>query len=259
MTPTMARRLILAFFIQISLASYGVTALGSGAWEQANQLYQKGEYDRAADAYRSLLEENPSNPFLHYNLANAYFKQGTGTTLGSAVAEYWRAYKLLPRDSDIRYNLDFALKRAGDTLVPAGIPGFLHYLFHILSESELAGVFWIGWWVFLLLGSLYMLTKANLRSNLRLYIVASLLICVMSGSWWGLRRLGDIPNMGVILDANAEARSGPGSNFSVSFNAPEGRRISIISRQGDWIEIDMLKEGLRGWVPSKSVEQVDKA
>jgi uncharacterized protein YraI len=64
--------------------------------------------------------------------------------------------------------------------------------------------------------------------------------------------------MGIVLETNAEARSGPGSNFSVSFNAPEGRRISILSEQGDWVEIDMLKEALRGWVPAKAVERVDR-
>ena len=243
-------------FIPLLSAAFAAVA-ETGEWGQANELYQKGQYGQAVDVYQSLLKKAPGNPYLHYNLANAYFKQGANASLGLAIVEYLRAYQLLPRDPDIRYNLDFALKRGGESLVPNGIPEAMHDAFYFLSESELLGFLWIGWWASLLLGSAYLLLGEKFRSKLRPWIWVSLLLLVSSGSWCGLRRMADIPNLGVTLEASTEARSGPGSNFSVSFNAPEGRRVSILSQEGDWVEINMIKEALQGWVPAKAVERVN--
>ena len=227
------------------------------SWNEANDLYRKGKYGQAAEAYQTLLRERPDNAYLHYDLANAYFKDGSNAGLGRAVIEYWRAFSLKPRDGDIRFNFDFALKRAGDSLVPNGVPPSFHYLFYLLSESELLGLCWLGWWAALLLASASFLLEERLRGALRPWIAVGAAAWFVAGAWWGLRRMADIPNPGVMLESGAEARSGPGSNFSVTFNPPQGRRVSILSRQGDWMEIDMYKEGLRGWVPAKAVERVE--
>ena len=42
----------------------------------------------------------------------------------------------------------------------------------------------------------------------------------------------------------------------MSFNAPEGRRLVIVSESGDWLEVGVLKEGLKGWMLAKNVERV---
>lgn len=227
------------------------------SWEEANELYRKGNYAQAVESYQTLLRDNPANPYLHFNLANAYFKEGSNGGLGHAVIEYWRAFSLDPRDTDIRFNFDFALKRAGESLVPSGVPESFHYLFYLLSEAELLGVAWLGWWVALLVASAAFLVESRYRTALRPWIIGAAATWAVFGSWWGLRRMADIPNPGVVVETGVEARSGPGSNFSVTFNPPQGRRISILSRQGDWAEIDMIKEGLRGWVPTQSVERVE--
>ena len=227
------------------------------SWNEANELYRKGKYAQAAESYQTLLRENPSNPYLHFNLANSYFKEGSNAGLGHAVIEYWRAFALNPRDGDIRFNFDFALKRAGESLVPGGVPESFHRLFYLLSESELLGLAWLGWWAALLLASAAFLLEERRKTRLRPWIVAGAAVWAISGTWWGFRRMADLPNPAVVVETGAEARSGPGSNFSVTFNPPQGRRISILSRQGDWMEIEMIKEGLRGWVPVKSVERVE--
>ena len=61
---------------------------------------------------------------------------------------------------------------------------------------------------------------------------------------------------GVIISESAEIRSGPGENFNVSFTAPEGRRVQILSVNDDWLEIGVLKEGAKGWIPAACVEVI---
>ncbi|MBI4386180.1 MAG: SH3 domain-containing protein [Elusimicrobia bacterium] len=222
---------------------------------RANALYKEGNYQAAAQAYQNLLLERPGSADLHYNLASALFKLGEPGSLGRATAGYWRAFRINPRDADIRHNLDFALKRSGESLVPPGIPPALHVTFHSLSGPELLGLQWIGGWLSLLLASVA-LWRAASRVRLRPWLAAALLFWALGACWWGLRRLNDVPGPGVIAENNAEVRSGPGINFPVTFNAPEGRRVSVLEESGEWLEIGVLKEGLRGWARNKAIEKI---
>jgi len=225
------------------------------AFEEANALYRDGKYAEAAAAYQKLLAQSKPSAALHYNLGNAYFKTGASGDLGRAVAEYWRAYRLDPRDSDIRANLDFALKRSGESLVPAGIPPVLHAAFHWFGEGELLGLQWIGLWAALLLAAASLAWPARM-SRRRPILIGAAAFWAAVAAWWGLRRAAQVQGPGVVLEDRVEARSGPGANFPVSFDAPEGRRVSILSESGDWLEVGVLKEGLKGWVPAKAVERI---
>src|SRR5439155_17973630 len=118
--------------------------------------------------------------------------------LGPAIASYQRAFDILPRDADIRYNLNFALKRAGEELRPEGTPPALFYLFTLLSERELAGVHWIFCWCALLLASLYLLDFKR-RDGLRPWLTAAMIVWAGAGVWWGSRLLIEPDRRGVIL------------------------------------------------------------
>ncbi|MBI4347912.1 MAG: BatD family protein [Elusimicrobia bacterium] len=236
-------------------------ALGTSAWasapgfQQANELYRQGKYSEAADFYRGLTAAAPGNAHLHYNLANARFKEGAPHALGLAIAGYLRAWELSPRDPDVRHNLEFALSRAGEALVPAGTPRALFGLFHYLSRSELLGLQWFGYWACLLLGSAFLLAPA-LRERLKPAVLFVLIFWAVFGGWWAARTLTGGGPVAVVLEPNAEARSGPGRNFPVGFNAPEGRRVVVLGESGNWIEVGVLKEGLKGWMEAKHLERV---
>ena len=95
-----------------------------------------------------------------------------------------------------------------------------------------------------------------MRERLKPTLVVSLCFWAVFGGWWALGTLGSNGPLGVVLEPNAEARSGPGKNFPVSFNAPEGRRVAVVSESGDWLEVGVLKEGVKGWMSAKSIERV---
>jgi tetratricopeptide (TPR) repeat protein len=219
---------------------------------EAHQRYDAGDYNGAAAIFKKTLEVSPRDPFLHYDLGNALFKAGK---LGPAIASYQRAFDIKPRDSDIRYNLEFALKRAGEELRPEGTPPALFYIFTLLSERELAGLHWLFCWAALLLAAAFVL-KAERREELFLPLVICLGLWAGAGAWWGSRRFVEPDEMGVIVRSTAELKSGPGENFSVTFTAPEGRRVQILSESAGWLEIGILKEGAKGWLPAAAVEKI---
>ena len=72
---------------------------------QGNSFYQEERYSEAVKAYEQLVAMGVKSGPLYYNLGNAYFRIGTK---GKAILNYERALQLLPRDADVKSNLDYA-------------------------------------------------------------------------------------------------------------------------------------------------------
>ena len=96
--------------------------------DSAEEYYRQGRYSAALGAYEEQLKNAPNSPYLYYNIGNCYFKMGS---TGLAVANYYRAFRLDPRDEDIRHNLNLALESAGEKLVPGGVPEVLHKVYFL--------------------------------------------------------------------------------------------------------------------------------
>lgn len=218
--------------------------------QQANALYLEGKFSQVIEAYQNLLNADADNPTLHYNLGNAYFKSNQ---LGKAVAEYQRAYDLYPRDSDILFNLEFALNRSGENLTSADIPRALYRAFTFFSLKELEGLTWAFYWALLLSLCLWTLRRSE---KIKSWTFAFLALSLFWGSWWGLRKTAAGGPLAVTLSSNSEVRNGPGENFSAAFTLPEGRRLQILSERGDWLEVGVLKEGVKGWIHKESVLRI---
>ena len=71
----------------------------------ANGLYEKRDYTKALDEYNKILGMGIDSGNLYYNMANTYFKLGK---LGYAVLFYEKAKRVMPHDSDLKANLDYA-------------------------------------------------------------------------------------------------------------------------------------------------------
>ena len=226
------------------LAALLVLPVHAATYDAARAAYDSGNFSLAASTFESLVAEQPGDPALHYDHANALLKSGK---LGRASAAYQRAFDLDPRDSDGRHNLDFVLKRTGEELAPPGIPGPAFAVFTALSSRELAGLHWISAWVTMILAGLILLGSPNRREALRDWLLGAAALWLLFGLWWaGLRAI--LPaGRGVVVIGRAELRNGPGEKFTVGYTAPEGRRVRILSESGAWLEVGLLKEGVKGW------------
>lgn len=234
------------------LAGAVATALWAQPHADGQKRYDAGDFEGAAAAFRQAVAAEPREPAWHYDLGNALFKAGR---LGPAIASYQRAFDLAPRDRDVRDNLSFSLKRAGEDLVPPGVPAALFALFYWASATELAGLHWLFCWVALLLAACWIAAPAR-RPALGTPLIAALCCWALAGLWWGARRALEPEARGVIARPVAELRSGPGDGFSVSFTVPEGRRVEILSDAGAWFEVGLPREGAKGWLKAADVEKL---
>jgi tetratricopeptide (TPR) repeat protein len=222
-------------------------------YDDAKAAYDAGDFDKAADAFAALVAARPDDAALHYDLGNALLKAGR---LGRASAAYQRGFDLDPRDGDGRHNLDFALKRSGEDLAPPGIPAPAFAAFTALSSRELAGLHWLAAWTAMILAGLSLLGDARRRAALRDWLLGAAACWLLFGLWWAGLSAVLPPGRGVIVAGRAELRNGPGEKFTVGYTAPEGRRVRVLSQSGEWLEVGLLKEGVKGWILASSVERL---
>ncbi|MFA5161428.1 MAG: tetratricopeptide repeat protein [Elusimicrobiales bacterium] len=242
----MTRLALAAFFAAIPLCA----AAAPPDTAKAAVLYREGKFEEAGQVYYAVAAAQPGNPYAHYNLGNTYFK---ASRLGRAIASYQRAYRLLPRDADIRYNLALALKLSGQTLTPAGVPDALYRAYYSLSSAELAGLFWLFVWLLSAAGLAAAFAKEP-RPAARKTLAVSAMLAALFGGWALARAASGYSSPGVVVDGTAELRGGPGDNFNASATVPEGRMVDIIQTGGDWREISVRAENIKGWVRKPSVE-----
>lgn len=232
----------------LSLLFAAVCMCGQAWASTAEELYQNGQYAQALSAYEQQLKDYPNNPFLYYNIGNCYFKMGSR---GLAIANYYRAFELNPRDADIRHNLELALSGSGESLVPPGMPQALHRSFFVLSVTELKGLLWACAWLFCLLAGVWLLT----RKAGKLTVVAGVLLLLVAG-WFYIRHSWQSEPLAVVASPKAELRSGPGTNFPASATVTQGHLVQVTDQKGTWQQVVLRGEGLKGWMEASALEHI---
>lgn len=218
----------------------------------AGELYNRGDYLGAAQGYEKQLQANTlPSPYLYYNLANSYFKSGDPD---KAIVNYYRAFRLLPRDKDIKRNLAFALNSTGQKLLPDGMPQAAFDVFYFLSARELRGTMWFLGWIFALCfaGVMFGCKKSFCKKA----VIASGVLLALCSIWYIARMQGDSSPLAVVVVSRAEVRSGPGENFPVSLSVPRAHLVTLSDSKGIWAEVEIPSEQAKGWVLKKSIEEI---
>lgn len=233
----------------VSLLLVGFSSVqAQGLNPEAEDLYRQGKFSAALFSYEKDLEKYPNDPYVYYNIGNCYFKMGS---TGLAVANYYRAFLLAPRDADIRRNLTLALESSGEFFVPAGVPPVLHKMFNSLSNTELKGLCFICLWVLCGAVCVYALTRRGKK-----WVLFCLFITLVCTGWYMLRKPNPHEELAVIATPVAEIRSGPGTNFPASANASQGHLVLVTDQKDAWYEIVVRSQGIKGWVEKNSVEKI---
>lgn len=79
--------------------------------EKADSLYEKQDYQQAAELYNQCLSTEGTSSDIYYNLGNAYYRLGRTS---QAILAYERALRLNPANTDARTNLEFVNARIVD-------------------------------------------------------------------------------------------------------------------------------------------------
>lgn len=251
------RRALIAVIMTAVLVWGGTQAWAASAKQEAisrfvlgNQDYKQGRYAEAIQQYESIIASGLESGELYYNLGNAYFKQ---KELGKAIANYERALQLIPRDSDVNFNLRHARSLTQKRMVnqpgnffKAMMDGHIaYYTFDEMVVILTALVFLLG--AVYLTGWIFKWSQF-IRVGLRL-VVAVLILMYGVGLW---QKTAVQAHRAIVLrpvSANFEPRAEATSHFDLAVGAP----VKVVTTRDGWVKVRRMDRRL-GWIPRDALE-----
>ena len=212
---------------------------------RANELYANNSYQEAAKVYESISQAGLKNGYLYYNLGNTYIRLGK---IGSAILNYIRAQKLIPRDENLQANLNFAIQQTRDK-IPLPEQSTLSTLFFWVSDLSLSENLKIAFLVNVffwsaLIAWFYFRSKTfKLIRNISFYMLLLAIISVTVKS-----HLETGYKTGVVIANKVSVKSGLDSSNTTLFELHEGAFVKITEERNNWVEI-RLNQKQKGWVP----------
>jgi len=247
-------RLIVILSLTILSRSFAQDTIQMNAiFFQANHFYKTEQYPQAINAYEQLIAAGITSGHLFYNLGNAYIK--TGST-GKAILNYERALQHLPRDADVKANLEYArslvegdtIKRSDDRLL-----SWTFFLEHYANLNELAvmvSLLYVGLMVLLILSILI----RNFRRASYYGMAAVGILLLFSSICFGLRlHKTQFQYKAVVMSEALEARFEPSDDATSHFTLHEGMVIEITEYQAEWSRIRRW-DGKSGWLKNDVFE-----
>lgn len=252
------KKFIIYIFISLTFGIGSVSAANlTKVWDDANNAYTASNYNDALRGYDSILASGRHSAKLYYNLGNTYFKLGS---IGKSVLYYNKAQRLAPSDEDIAYNLSVANARTVDKI--AAVPEFfvktwIRDLRNSMNSDSWAWMSVVSLAVALALTVLFLLSGKMRIRKLGFYLgVLSLAVFVVSLIFASSQRSKMINEHEAIVMNNAvSVKSSPDGGSKDIFVLHEGSKVRIVSKIGDWTEIQIL-DGHKGWVVGNSLEQI---
>lgn len=247
------------FIINLSLAN-AQPPEGGELFSVGSNLYEKGAFKKSAEAYEQLVDHGYHNSIVHYNLGNAYYKQGK---FGAAILNYLRSEKLDPGDPDTKNNLQIARSQITDSLESGGRSNLFNEIpiLNRLTTTELSLSVLILWYLASCSLLIWIFNRRKFLGLASIYFTAfALLSLIIFSSTFIVRIIDDqLENRAVILAHSVEVRSGPGENYLVEFEITDGTETKVIHETDGWSRIELVgKEDFQGWVPKTSYEKIQQ-
>ena len=237
--------------------------------ESAEQAFRRGveleetspenageQYERSLLHYERIVRgDGVRNGRLYYNIGNAYFRLGE---IGRAILSYERAALYMPRDENVKANLEYARSRRIDRVELEDSERIFKTLFflHYDVPPRIKFVIFTSLFAFLWI-------IASLR--LFLYLPALKALVIIPAVVSGLFLLSIVVESvdaarnpeGVVTAREVIARKGDAETYQPSFIEPlhSGTEFVLIEERSGWFQIE-LEDGSRCWIPAHTGERV---
>ena len=251
------RILLISITTVLLFFSYGLFAQENidVQFQNANQLYTKGDYKSALEGYLSLQDAGLRSGELFYNIGNTYYKSNE---LGEAILYYERALKYMPMDEDLLTNLQLANLSIADKITP--IPELFYERYWRTFKYLVPFSTWrIKGYILYILTGVWIVLRILLRNNWLRRVFIPVLAALAAGtilSFWIVVSIEhELKNgdTGIIQSEEVQVRASPADDGTELFSLHEGTKIWIKRQSGGWSEI-RIADGKTGWLLSKSME-----
>lgn len=243
LNPHITRLIAILCFAMLPLLS-----LANDELKKAYELYNDKKYKSALELYSNQLDSTIQQPNLYYNIANCHTKLGN---LGLSILNFEKALKFNPNFLEAKNNLNIQEEKILNPLnskprtsiiskiirTPRG--NLWNYL--ALATAVLGGIFFF---------------LAFSKRNKRMHLVGGLfLIFTVTFMFFGYAQHSywTNSNFGIVLQ-ETQLRIEPNADSEKSYTIPEGTKLKIEQKQGDWFEVKLKDESF--WIPSTYLGEI---
>ena len=225
--------------------------------KQANEFYQKNQFEDAIALYTKTVDLQFESAVLYYNLGNAYFKYGE-----HARAMLWleRARRLDPNNEDITHNIAFVQQKLIDrieVLPELFIVKWWNTCSKLLTGNQWATLSIITCALFALCILLILLVRISLIRSTSIFIAILALFLTIFSVIFAKKetmRYVQYPE-GIIMQHVINVKSTPNEKGSDLFVIHSGLKVGVTDQLNEWMEI-RLPNGEKGWILAEQVEEI---
>lgn len=237
---------------EIPLKAEGI----ADTFEQANKLYQEGDFLQAVELYNSLIEDDYKAAGLFYNLGNTYYRLNRHA---EAILYYEKALKMSPNKSNYLHNLAIVNSKINSDREK--VPEFFldKWWSNLTSFASPSGwsilallLFWTG-----ITGGLFWLF-ANKRRHKKIgfflgttLVFISILPLLLANS---RANTLESSNAGIIMESGITLKTAPESDVVVAEMAA-GTKVKLVDVIGEWEKVQ-LPDGEMGWLHRDNIGKI---
>lgn len=223
---------------------------------KGNSSYEKRDYAGALEEYLKVLNSGINSGNLYYNIGNTYFKMGK---VGYAILYYEKAKRLIPQDSDLRSNLDYAKSLVGSEISSSDYVNFLIKMirlpFNDFNLNAIAITALIIYILLILVMAAFIL-KPFWARKFRLVLVLVLMLFALSFIAFFARYYDEeILAHGIVVVKAAESKYEPIDKSTTFYRLHEGDEVYIIKTRNGWRQVKR-PDGKIGWVDKEAVQEI---
>jgi len=213
-----------------------------GNFNQGNEEYKKGNYDKALVFYEKI---NISSPELYFNMGQCFYNL---EYKGKALYYYTLANKLSPRDKKtikVLTELKNELTRAGAVInTPEKLP-----VIDFFSLNEMFTVLFIFIIIVFTAAIVNIKTK---KDRFWFYFICWTIIFLVSISI--VISISKNSEYVIIVSTSAEIRYSQDIDTKPFTSVLEGSELKVFSKENGWVMVAAKLDGSsKGWIPEKDV------
>lgn len=240
------------FVIAVSLALLSNTAQGIDVAEKtqaAAAAFDAGEYRQALDLYQEVVDSGHVNGHIYYNMGIAWYRM---QHKGEAMAAFLTARHFLPRDADVKFNLEHVQDKITDGLgieMPRSFSDALSFITDFFTARELSFTALLSLGIGLLLLSFWLFYRQIvflLKLGVLLLVIAVLSVIFLQAK----SMLTE--HWGAVTAERVPVYSGPSEDNTKLFMLHEGAPFVVEQETNDYLQI-RLSDGKKGWIAARAV------
>jgi tetratricopeptide (TPR) repeat protein len=239
----------------ISIAIYANTF--DSDLKNATNAYNEENYSLAISLYKEILQKHGDSQALYYNLGNAYFKTNK---IAESILNYERALLIDPSDEDTRFNLNVAKQKTVDQIDPISIFFVNRYFQNIqtyFSVNTWAKLGITSFIIFIICLILFFFGRRIRLKKIGFYVAIIAVIFTVISNLFAFNQLEEqtTRDTAIVFTPTIPIKSSPDKSGTDLFVLHEGCKVKVISKLGDWSEIE-IADGNKGWIETKNIRTI---